>query len=143
MKSKTIVTIGIVTLLGISSLSTIEVPNTSSHNVVYAATATEKTALRKAKSYYKSMNMSKQAIYDQLTSDVEKFSEADAQYAVDKLKVNYKKAALKKAKSYYKTMNMSKQGIYDQLSQKQVKNLLLKKLNMLLITQNQTIRKQL
>lgn len=62
------------------------------------------------------MNMSKLVIYDQLTSDVEKYSAEDAQYAVDHLKANYKKAALKRAKSYYKVMHMSKQGIYDQLS---------------------------
>ena len=116
MNKKTIVAIGATALLGLSSLSVIEVPNISQTNVVYAATtSTQKTALKKAKSYYKTMNMSKQGIYDQLTSDFDQFSEEDAQYAVDNLKVNYKKAALKKAKSYYKTMNMSKQGIYDQL----------------------------
>lgn len=62
------------------------------------------------------MNMSKLGIYDQLTSDVEKYAAEDAQYAVDHLKANYKKAALKRAKSYYKIMHMSKQDIYDRLS---------------------------
>lgn len=75
-----------------------------------------KNALAKAESYFEVMNMSKQAIYDQLTSEYgEKFPAEAAQYAVDNLQVDYKEAALKKAKSYAETMNMSNDGIYDQL----------------------------
>ena len=45
-----------------------------------------KNALEKAKSYQKEMNMSKSAIYDQLTSSYgEKFTQSEAQYAVDHL----------------------------------------------------------
>ena len=63
------------------------------------------------------MNMSKQGIYDQLTSEAgEKFTAEEAQYAVDNLKVDYNKAALKKAKTYQKTMAMSTDAIYDQLT---------------------------
>ena len=41
--------------------------------------------------------MSKQGIYDRLTSDAgEKFPEDAAQYAIDNLKVDYKKNALEK-----------------------------------------------
>ena len=75
-----------------------------------------KNALAKAETYFKLMNMSKQGIYDQLTSEYgEKFPAEAAQYAVDNLQVDYKEAALKKAKSYAETMNMSNDGIYDQL----------------------------
>ena len=45
------------------------------------------------------MNMSKQGIYDQLTSEAgEQFTPEEAQYAVDNLKANYNENALKKAK---------------------------------------------
>lgn len=75
-----------------------------------------KAALKKAKSYSDMMNMSKAAIYDQLTSEYgEKFPEDAAQYAIDNLDADYKENALKKAESYSETMYMSKAGIYDQL----------------------------
>lgn len=74
-------------------------------------------ALKKAESYSKLMHMSKQKIYDQLTSEYgEKFPADAAQYAIDNLNVDYKANALEKADSYSKTMHMSKQGIYDQLT---------------------------
>ena len=45
-----------------------------------------KNALKKAESYSKTMHMSKQAIYDQLTSEYgEQFPEDAAQYAIDHL----------------------------------------------------------
>ena len=74
-------------------------------------------ALKKAESYSRLMHMSKQGIYDQLTSEYgEKFPADAAQYAIDNLNVDYKANALEKAESYSKTMHMSKQGIYDQLT---------------------------
>ena len=43
-------------------------------------------ALEKAKSYQNTMNMSKNAIYDQLISEYgEKFTAEEAQYAIDNL----------------------------------------------------------
>ena len=57
-------------------------------------TTEQKNALRKAESYAKTMHMSKQGIYDQLTSDAgDKFSPEAAQYAVDNLKANYNENA--------------------------------------------------
>ena len=45
-----------------------------------------RNALAKAKSYSDTMHMSKQAIYDQLTSEYgEKFTPEEAQYAIDNL----------------------------------------------------------
>ena len=53
--------------------------------------------------------MSKQKIYKQLISEYgEKFTEEEAQYAIDTLQADYKANALEKAKSYRDTMNMSK-----------------------------------
>jgi len=61
--------------------------------------------------------MSKQGIYDQLTSDYgEKFTPEAAQYAVDNLKTDYNANALAKAKDYQKTANMSPAAIHDQLT---------------------------
>lgn len=74
------------------------------------------SALKKAKSYSDTMHMSKQSIYDQLTSEYgEKFSAEAAQYAVDHLQADYNANALAKAKSYQETMSMSPSAIYDQL----------------------------
>lgn len=75
-----------------------------------------KSALTKAKLYADNMNMSKQSIYEQLTSEYgEKFSAEAAQYAIDNLQVDYKQNALKKAQSYQESMSMSPRAIYDQL----------------------------
>ena len=75
-----------------------------------------KSALRKAKSYSDTMNMSKAGLYDQLTSEYgEKFTAEAAQYAIDNVEADWKENALKKAKSYSNTMDMSKAGVYDQL----------------------------
>jgi hypothetical protein len=76
-------------------------------------------AVVKAQSYSDNMYMSKQGIYDQLTSEYgEGFSKAAAKYALKHIKADYKKNALVKAKSYYEDMNMSKNAVYDQLISK-------------------------
>ena len=76
-----------------------------------------RNALHKAENYSKMMHMSKQRIYDQLTSEYgEKFTAEQAQYAIDNIKGDYLEAALKSAKNYQETMNMSKDAIYDQLT---------------------------
>lgn len=76
-----------------------------------------KNALKSAESYASIMHMSKQAIYDQLTSEYgEKFAPEEAQYAVDNLQADYNDNALKKAESYSDQMSMSKDAIYDQLT---------------------------
>lgn len=78
--------------------------------------AEHKSALRKAKMYSDTMNMSKAGLYDQLISEYgEKFSDEAAQYAVDNVKADWKKNALKKAKVYQESMAMSPSAIYDQL----------------------------
>lgn len=76
-----------------------------------------KSALTKAESYSEMMHMSKQGIYDQLTSEYgEQFSADAAQYAIDNLDADYKANALEKAKEYQETMSMSPEAIRDQLT---------------------------
>jgi len=73
-------------------------------------------ALAKAETYSKTMYMSKQGIYDQLTSEYgEKFPADAAQYAIDNMSADWNANALQKAKTYQKSMSMSKSAIYDQL----------------------------
>ncbi|MGN0194587.1 MAG: Ltp family lipoprotein [Pseudoramibacter sp.] len=93
----------------------------SSVTLVYSKgpkpTAEQRNALAKAKTYSDNMYMSKQAIYDQLTSEYgEQFPADAAQYAVDHLQADYNANALKSAKTYQSDMHMSKQAIYDQLT---------------------------
>ncbi|WP_329469237.1 Ltp family lipoprotein [Exiguobacterium sp. 9-2] len=76
------------------------------------------SALDKAGSYAETMNMSKAAVSNQLTSDYgEQFSKEAAAYAMENMSFDdWKSNALKSAESYSETMNMSKKGIYDQLT---------------------------
>ena len=62
------------------------------------------------------MHLSKQGIYDQLTSEYGgKFPAEAAQYAIDNVEADWNKNALEQAKSYRETMAMSNDAIYDQL----------------------------
>lgn len=75
-----------------------------------------KSALKKAETYAKSMNLSKAGIYDQLTSKYgENFPVEATQYAMDNIVFHWKDNALKKAETYAETMSMSDAAIYDQL----------------------------
>ena len=77
-----------------------------------------KNALSKGLQYAKQLHMSKQAIYDQLTSSYGEGFPADAaRYAVDNMTgVDWNANALEKAKQYYYDMAMSKSAVYDQLT---------------------------
>ncbi len=76
-----------------------------------------KSALKKADLYSSTMHMSKQGIYDQLTSEYgEKFSPEAAQYAINNVQADWNENALKKAETYQKTMSMSPAKIHDQLT---------------------------
>ncbi|MCH4172602.1 MAG: Ltp family lipoprotein [Lactobacillus sp.] len=133
---KKILTIGAIMLMGLSltacgssnsssSGSSSSKQTTSSTSSSAAASSSSeaqvptefKTALIKAESYSKTMHMSKQGIYNQLTSQYgEKYSAEAAQYAVDNLKADYNANALEKAKSYQKNMAMSPEAIRQQLT---------------------------
>lgn len=76
----------------------------------------QENALKKGEEYAKTMFLSKQAIYHQLSSDFgEKFTAKEAQYAIDHLKVDYKINALEKAKRYLKEDKLSKADIKKKL----------------------------
>lgn len=76
-----------------------------------------KSALRQAENYSSSMRMSKQGVYDQLTSEYGgQFSDEAAQYAIDHVEADWKENALKSARSYQDTMHMSPEAIRDQLT---------------------------
>ena len=75
-----------------------------------------KNALKTAKSYDKTAHMSKQGLYDQLTSEFEQFTPEAAQYAIDNVNANWKENALKTAKDYQEYGDMSTSAIYDQLT---------------------------
>ena len=75
-----------------------------------------KNALKTAKSYDKTSHMSKQGLYNQLTSEFEQFTPEEAQYAVDNVNANWKENALKTAKDYQEYGDMSTSAIYDQLT---------------------------
>lgn len=96
-----------------SSSSSAKSSSSSSSHV----SATKVAALKSAQIYSDTMHMSKQGIYDQLTSDAgDKFDDASAQYAVDHVKADWNKNALKAAESYQKDQNMSPEAIRDQLT---------------------------
>lgn len=96
-----------------SSSSSAKSSSSSSSHV----SATKVAALKSAQTYSDMMHMSKQGIYDQLTSDAgDKFDDASAQYAVDHVKADWNKNALKAAESYQKDQNMSPEAIRDQLT---------------------------
>lgn len=88
-------------------------------NIVYSLgkepTVEEKNALKKAETYSNSLHMSKQGIYNQLTSSVEGFTKEAAQYAIDNIEVDWNKNALEKAKTYQTSMSMSSKAIFNQL----------------------------
>lgn len=90
----------------------------NSDNKDDSATSEQKNALASAETYARDMHMSKQAIYEQLTSSYGgKFKSNDAKYAIDNLKdVNWNENALKSAETYYKDMHMSKDAVKEQLS---------------------------
>ena len=74
------------------------------------------SALRSAETYSDMMHMSKQGIYDQLTSEYDQYSEEAAQYAIDNIDADWNENALESAKSYRETLNMSPDAIHDQLT---------------------------
>ncbi len=75
-----------------------------------------KAALKSAENYADILNMSRQGIYNQLTSEVaDNFPEEAAQYAYDNIEYDWNDNALKTAQNYQEMMNMSHNAIYDQL----------------------------
>lgn len=75
-----------------------------------------RNALKTAESYANLQHMSKQAIYEQLTSDYgEGFPVEAAKYAINNLESNWNENAFKTAESYANNQHMSKKEVYNQL----------------------------
>lgn len=75
-----------------------------------------RNALRQAKTYANVLHMSKQGVYDQLTSEHGgQFSDEAARYAADNVEADWNRNALEKAKTYQSQMAMSRGQIRDQL----------------------------
>ena len=69
-----------------------------------------------AENYSETLHMSKAAIYDQLISEYgDKFTQEEAQYAVDNIVADWNANALESAKNYQDTLSMSPAAIHDQL----------------------------
>jgi hypothetical protein len=78
-----------------------------------AATAGQRNALSKAKSYLSFTAFSKSGLREQLEYD--KFSRSDARWAVNHVHVSWNAQAVKKAKSYLSFTAFSKSGLIEQL----------------------------
>ena len=75
------------------------------------------SALTSAETYSDMMHMSKQGIFDQLTSEYGgQFTDDAAQYAVDNIDADWNSNALESAKTYQNEMAMSPAAIHDQLT---------------------------
>lgn len=101
-----------------STESTAASNSTSGGSSAAASVSAEyRNALAKAQQYSDMMHMSKQGIYDQLTSEYgEKFPADAAQYAIDNVEADWNANALEKAKLYQDQGSMSKSAIHDQLT---------------------------
>ena len=76
-----------------------------------------RNALAKAQQYSDMMHMSKQGIYDQLTSEYgEKFPADAAQYAIDNVEADWNANALERQSCIRIKEAMSKSAIHDQLT---------------------------
>jgi hypothetical protein len=74
-------------------------------------------AVESAQTYIDMGAFSKQGLYEQLSSDYgEGFTEAEAQYAVDHVRVNWKKEAVQSARGYLENSAMSRDGLLEQLT---------------------------
>ncbi|GAA2199930.1 Ltp family lipoprotein [Sinomonas flava] len=78
-----------------------------------AGTISQQNALRKAKSYLDYSAFSRTGLIGQL--EFEKYSTADATWAVDRVTVDWNEQAAKKAKDYLKFTSFSHSGLVDQL----------------------------
>lgn len=78
-------------------------------------TSGQENALRSAQSYVDYQSFSKKGLLQQLTSEIEGYSKADAQFAVNNVKANWNEEAVEAAQSYLDTSSFSRQGLIDQL----------------------------
>lgn len=75
-----------------------------------------RNALKKGERYANSQDMSKQGVYNQLTSEFEGFTPEAAQYAIDNIEADWQANALSKGQRYYEQQAMSPDAVYNQLT---------------------------
>jgi hypothetical protein len=74
-------------------------------------------ALQSAESYLAMSGFSKNGLYEQLSSSAgDGFTQAEAQYAVDRVDADWNKEAVESARSYLQMMPMSRAELIEQLS---------------------------
>jgi colicin import membrane protein len=76
-------------------------------------TVSQKGAIQTAENYLRIKGFSRSGLIEQLK--FEQFSEADATYAVDNIKIDYNEQAKKSAESYMSIKGFSRGGLIDQL----------------------------
>lgn len=82
-----------------------------------AARRANRRALESAESYLAMSGFSKQGLYEQLSSAAgEGFTQAEAQYAVDHVEVDWNREAVESARSYLEMTPMSRNALIEQLS---------------------------
>lgn len=82
-----------------------------------AGTKSQQQALESAESYLEFMSFSKKGLIRQLSSDAGAgFSVADATWAVNRVKVNWKEQAVKSAEDYMTISSFSRSALIRQLS---------------------------
>lgn len=105
-----------------STVSSVQEKQTSAEKTVTKETESNipreyKSALNQADTYANMMHMSKDAIYNQLTSEFGgQFTEDAARYAVNHVDTDWNENALASAQTYSDSMHMSKARIFDQLT---------------------------
>jgi len=90
-----------------------ETGNNGNNDVVDTETVSQKNAIKKAEQYLRIMAFSRTGLIEQL--EFEKYTSEDAEYAVDKLNIDWNKQAASKAESYLKLIPYSKKGLIEQL----------------------------
>jgi hypothetical protein len=91
-------------------------PKAQREPAVPAMTTAQEQAIGSAQDYLSFQAFSRNGLIDQLSSDAgEGFSRADAVYAVDHIRVNYRVQAAKAAKDYLKFEHFSRSGLIEQL----------------------------
>lgn len=79
-------------------------------------TAAQANALRSAESYLSFSGFSKKGLVNQLTSDIEGYDKADAEWAVRQLDVDWNQQAVRSAESYLEFTSFSRSGLINQLT---------------------------
>ena len=101
--------------------SSIEVPAKKAPVVPLAQgpsyTVAQENAIGSAESYLESQAFSKAGLIDQLSSEYgEGFNRADAEFAVNHIKVDWNSEAVAAAKEYLQSQHFSRSGLIEQLT---------------------------